>query len=89
MYKLKVLLIAIVNDPKVEINLPPDDDTHGLHELLNIIDLTVNTNDYKIPVKQVEPTCSVVEVHQADPEETIIQNIPEIEVKKDENEIKL
>ena len=89
MNKLKVLFIATANDPKVEVNLPPDDDAHGLHDLLNIIDRPVNTNDYKIPVKQVELTCSVVEVHQTDPEEANIQSIPEIEVKKDEIEIRL
>jgi hypothetical protein len=57
---------------------PPDDDIHRFNELLDVIDRPVNTNDYKVPVKQrepVKPTQSVVEVHQprdlaaADPEE--------------------
>ena len=34
---------------------------------LNIIDRLVNTNDYTVPVKQAEPTHSIVEVHQLEP----------------------
>ena len=57
---------------------PPDDDIHRFNELLDVIDGPVNTQDYKVPVKQlgpVKPTQSVVEVHQPcnlaapDPEE--------------------
>ena len=61
--------------------VPPDDDAHGLHDLLDIIDHPVNTNDYKIPLKPIKPTCSVVEieVHQTqivppDPEEANAQS---------------
>ena len=61
---LKKRCIPAANVPKKELNLPPDDDPHGLHDLLNIIDRPINTNDYKVPVKQVEPMCSVVDVHQ-------------------------
>ena len=90
---LKKRCIPAANAPKKELNLPPDDDAHGLHDLLNIIDRPINTNDYKVPVKQVEPTCSVVEVHQPklappDTEETNAQNVldPEIEIA-DENKV--
>ena len=57
---------------------PPDDDIHQFYEFLDKIDRPVNTQDYKVPVKQqepVKPTQSVVEVHQPcnlaapDPEE--------------------
>ena len=57
---------------------PPDDDIHQFYEFLDKIDRPVNTQDYKVPIKQqepVEPTQSVVEVHQPrnlaapDPEE--------------------
>ena len=45
---------------------PPPDDIHRFNELLDMIDRPVNTNDYKVPLKQkpVKPTQSVVEVHQ-------------------------
>ena len=64
--------------PEYHGNPPPDDDIHRFHELLDMIDRPVNTNDYKVPLKQkkpVKPTQSVVEVHQPrdlvapDPEE--------------------
>ena len=60
--------------PKGHWSPPPDDDIHRLNELLDIIDRPVNTNDYKVEQKPVEPTQSVVEVHQPyltlpDPEE--------------------
>ena len=57
---------------------PPDDDIHQFYKFLDKIDRPVNTQDYKVPVKQqepVKPTQSVVEVHQPrnlaapDPEE--------------------
>ena len=57
---------------------PPDDDIHQFYEFLDKIDRPVNTQDYRVPVKQqepVKPTQSVVEVHQPrnlaapDPEE--------------------
>ena len=57
---------------------PPDDDIHQFYEFLDKIDRPVNTQDYKVPIKQqepVKPTQSVVEVHQPrnlaapDPEE--------------------
>ena len=46
---------------------PPDDDIHQFYEFLDKIDRPVNTQDYKVPIKQqepVKPTQSVVEVHQ-------------------------
>ena len=62
--------------PKRHWSPPPDDDIHRFDELLDMIDRPVNTNDYKVPLKQkpVKPTQSVVEVHQPyvappDPEE--------------------
>ena len=72
---LKSLVTPATIDRKKEANLPPDDDAHGFHDLLDIIDRPINTNDYKIPVKKVEPTFSVVEVHHPqlappDPEES-------------------
>ena len=68
--------------------MPADDEDHRFHELLDIIDRPVNTNDYNVPVKRAEPTCSVVEVHEPhvtppNSDETNAQNIPiakEIEV---------
>ena len=75
--------------PEYHRNPPPDDDIHRFHELLDIIDHPVNTNDYKVPLKQqkpVKPTQSVVEVHQPrdlaapDPEESNAQNVPAVEV---------
>ena len=67
-------------------NPPPDDDIHRFNELLDMIDRPVNTNDYKVPLKQkpaaVKPTQSVVEVYHPyltppDPEEaTNTQQIP-------------
>ena len=85
MNKLNELIIAVTKDQKKEVNQPPDDDTHGFNDLLDIIDRSVNTNDYALPVKQAEPTCSMVDVHQVqleqpDPEESKIQNISESEV---------
>ncbi|MGJ8945975.1 hypothetical protein AB9K17_24090, partial [Salmonella enterica subsp. enterica serovar Kentucky] len=43
-----------------------DNDIHRFHELLDMIDRPVNTNDYvQLPEqKSAEPTFSVVEVHQ-------------------------
>ena len=44
---------------------PPDNDIHQFHELLNMIDQPVNSNDYNIPqvdLQPAEPTYSVVEV---------------------------
>ena len=61
---LKNLITPAVKDLKKEANLPPDDDVHQFHDLLDIIDHPVNTNDYKVTVKQAIPTFSVVEVHQ-------------------------
>ena len=55
---------------------PPDDDIHQFYEFLDRIDRPVNTQDYKVPIKQqepVKPTQSVVEVYRdlaaPDPEE--------------------
>ena len=48
-------------------SLPPDDDIHRFNELLDIIDRPINTEDYRVPLlmqKPVEPTQTVVEVHQ-------------------------
>ena len=58
---LKSLITPAAKDLKKEANLPPDDDIHQFHDLLDIIDHPVNTNDYK---ETVVPTFSVVEVHQ-------------------------
>ena len=74
-------LFSLANDPKEKQNLPADDDDHRFHELLDIIDRPVNTNDYNVPVKRAEPTSSVVEVHEPhvtppNPDETNAQNIP-------------
>ena len=64
--------------PECHWSPPPDDDIHQFYEFLDKIDCPVNTQDYKAPIKQqepVEPTQSVVEVHQPrnlaapDPEE--------------------
>ena len=60
--------------PKHCLSPPPDNDIHRFHEILDMIDQPVNTNDYKVPQKPVQPTQSVVEVHQPcltppDPEE--------------------
>ena len=64
--------------PEYHWSPPPDDDIHRFNELLDVIDRPVNTQDYKVSVKQqepVKPTQSVVEVHQPrdlavpDPEE--------------------
>ena len=91
MKTLKKVFITSSNDPKPELNVPPDDDAHGLHDLLNIIDRPVNTNDYEVPVKLAKPTSSVVEVHKPqlalpDNEGIIIQNVPiSTEFKVDEN----
>ena len=49
------------------LSLPPDDDIHRFNELLDIIDRSVNTDDYRVPLlrqRPVDPTRSVVEVHQ-------------------------
>ena len=62
---LKKFFIPGANDTKEKQNLPPDDDDRRLHELLDIIDRPVNTNDYNVPLKQAEPTCSVVEMHKS------------------------
>ena len=39
---------------------------HRFNELLDMIDRPVNTNDYEVPLRKdpVEPTHSVVEIHQ-------------------------
>ena len=71
--------------PKRHWSPPPDDDIHRFNELLDMIDRPVNTNDYKVPLKQkpVQPTQSVVEVHHPyltppDPEEvTNMQQTPD------------
>ena len=87
---LKKLFIS-ANDTKEKQNLPPDDDDHRFHELLDIIDCPINTNDGNVPLKRVEPTCSVVEVHKphvtpSNPDETNAQNKlnidTEIEINK-------
>ena len=80
MKMLKKIFLTSANDPNMELNLPPIDDVHGLHDLLNDINRPVNTNDYKIPVKPIKPTTSVVEVHKSqlaspDAGEIIVQNM--------------
>ena len=51
---------------------PPDEDIHQFHELLDMIDRPVNTNDYTPPPGQkiIKPTHSEVVVHEPclDPE---------------------
>ena len=42
--------------------IPADNDIHQFHELLDMIDHPVNTKDYRIEEKPVEPTKSVVEL---------------------------
>ena len=64
MKTLKSLITPAAKDLKKEANLPPDDDIHQFHDLLDIIDHPINTNDYKVTVKLAVPTFSVVEVHQ-------------------------
>ena len=64
MYKLKEFFI-LAKKVDFEDNLPSEDDAHGLRDLLNI-DRPVNANDYKIPVKPVKLTCSVVEMNHTD-----------------------
>ena len=71
----------------MELNLPHADDAHGLHDLFIIIDHSVDTYDYEIPVKPVKPTTSVVEVHKPqlalpDAEEIIIQNMHHHSIQK-------
>ena len=64
------------------LSLPPDDDIHRFNELLDIIDRPVNTDDYRVPLLRqnpVEPTKTVVEVHQPylappEPEQNTSQN---------------
>ena len=60
-------------------SLPPDDDVHRFNELLDIIDRPVNTNDYRVPLLPVEPTQTILEVHQphlppSQPEQATSQN---------------
>ena len=61
---------------------PPDDDIHRYHELFDMIDRPVNTNDYTPPPFQnPEPTCSVVEIHKPclpppQSEEAITRKVP-------------
>ena len=45
---------------------PPDNDIHRFHEVLDMIDRRVDTNDYNVPLRQhaVAPTHTVVEVHK-------------------------
>ena len=88
--KKKFISIATANDPKKEFN-PPPHDIHGLHDLLDTIDhpLNTETNDYKIPTKQEEFTCSIVEMkesHLASPNtnETRITEI-EIDINTSQN----
>ena len=88
--KLRELVTVVAKDRKKELNLPPDDDDHGLRDLLDFIDRPVNSNDYEMPVKPSEPTYSIVELHQAqleppDQEESNIQNISEIEIYSNKN----
>ena len=42
--------------------IPADNDIHQFHELLDMIDHPVNTKDYRVEEKPVEPTKSVVEL---------------------------
>ena len=85
----KKIFLTPANDPNMELNLPPADDAYELHDLLNVIDRPVNTNDYEIPVKPVKSTTSVVEVHKPqlalpDAEEIVVQNMhvsAEIEIE--------
>ena len=87
---LKKRCIPAANIPNKELNLPPDDDAHKLFHLLNITDRPINTNNYKVPMKQIEPTYSVVEVHQPKlaPPDTNIRNMPDSENKIDaENKV--
>ena len=68
---------------------PPDDDIHRFDELMDELNCPINTDDYNIiPVLRpapVEPTCSVVEVHQPhlappDPEEANAHGMQKISV---------
>ena len=70
--------------PECHWSPPPDDDIHRFNEILDVIDRPINTQDYKVPVKQqepVKPTQSVVEVHQPrnlaapDPEEVVTNSL--------------
>ena len=61
---LKSLITPAAKDLTKEANLPPDDDVHQFHDLLDIINHPIHTNVYKVTVKQAVPTFSVVEVHQ-------------------------
>ena len=74
-----------VNDKTVTV--PPDEDIHRFHELLDIIDYPVNTNDYNIPhvdTNPPEPTKSVVELPKpvqapsTSPSHDVIEEDPEI-----------
>ena len=92
MNNLRELIIqATAKDRKKD--LPCDDDAHGFHDHLDIIDDPINTNDYKIPLKQVEPTCSVIEaLAPPDSEETNTQcqNVPiatHSEIEINENKV--
>ena len=53
--KLRELVTVVAKDGKKELNLPPDDDAHGLHDLMDFIDHPVNINAYEMPVKPAEP----------------------------------
>ena len=62
---MKKSFITSANNPKKELDLLPDDNAHGLHDLLNIINRPINTNDYEVPAKPTKPTSSIVEVHKS------------------------
>ncbi|MCG8622448.1 MAG: hypothetical protein MJE68_10695, partial [Proteobacteria bacterium] len=92
MRKSKKLITLAVSKNRKKVNLPPgNDDSHGLHDLLDIIDRPVNTNDYTISAKRAGPTFSVVEVHHpkhepsSDTEESNINSLSEIEVVCNKN----
>ena len=76
------LLTRADQEVRRHLSLPPDDDIHRFNELLDIIDRPVNTDDYRVPLLRqnpVEPTKTVVEVHQPylpppEPEQNTSQN---------------
>ena len=90
--KSKKLITSAVSKNQKKVNLPlGNDDSHGLHDLLDIIDRPINTNDYTISAKRAGPTFSIVEVHHpkhepsSNTEESNINSLSEIEVVYNKN----